>query len=164
MFAPVPARGIEPGCCEHSKPATRHHIDPAGIGKSYIDQRGDAAQQQVAIGNLGAKFQPFGFDRVSTKAFVQPGHVVLANAVILADAAEKRFARGMRVDIDQPGNETHARPVDNRVGGAVKGHADEGDFSAGKNQIAATQIHMAPPRVIPGDDPIDVGEMRCRHR
>ena len=78
--------------------------------------------------------------------------------------AVERFARGMGVDIDQPWNQTHARSVDNRVGAAVIGLADEGDFRAGKNQVAVPQIHMAAPRIVPGDDPIDVGEMGGGHR
>src|SRR5215472_15790078 len=85
-------------------PALGQKLYPAIPGGRDVDQRGDTALQQSAIGELGARGSGLvvGWGE-RLRAFIEPGHVHAAQAVLLTHSAIERLVLGMRVDVDQPG-------------------------------------------------------------
>ena len=137
-----------------AKPAPGQQVEPARIGRGQVRDGGDAALQQLAVGGLGTGEQALLVQNVSQRALVEAGHVHVRPAVFLADAAVGRLAAGVRMDIDQAGQDAKAAAVDDLLGGAGVAAADEGDRVAVEDDVAVAQIGMPLAALVPGDDPV----------
>src|SRR5690349_17159469 len=83
--------------------------------------------------------------------------------MLLADTAIERLVLGVRVDVDQAGNDQPRAAVDNPVGRAGVAFAEKADTVVGKSEIDITPIGVAALRLVPADDPGSVFYHRSRH-
>ena len=63
--------------------------------------------------------------------------MVFADRMILANAAVERLRTGMRMDIDETGDQAKTRAVNGRIPPTLVGLTDISDFFAFEGQIAA---------------------------
>ena len=76
-------------------------VDPVGVGLRQIDDGRHATREKLAESDFGARTLPLLVQVEGAKALVEPAHVHLGNAVLLADALVGGLGRGVRVDIDK---------------------------------------------------------------
>ena len=69
--------------------------------------------------------------------FVQSSHMVFADRMILANAAVERLRKGMRMDIDETGDQAKTRAVSGPIARTLVSLTDISDFFAFESQIAA---------------------------
>src|SRR5205085_3815564 len=91
--------------------------------------------------------------RQCLRALVEPGHVHARQAVLLTDAAIERLVLGVRMDVDQAGDDEAGAAVDDPVRGAGKFASDKGDAVVLENEVDTAAVDMMAGRFVPGDQP-----------
>jgi hypothetical protein len=115
VFEKPSRRGIPRGE-ESAHAAPGEELDPAVERRRDVDQRGHAAQQQLAIGELGAGGARLVIGhRECLTALVESGHMHVGDAVLLADAAIKRLVMRVRMDVDEARHHHQPGAVDGAV-------------------------------------------------
>src|SRR6185369_10559804 len=98
----LPARRSETGSEIGAQAALCHERRPTVPDRTQVDKRGDAALEQLAVGEFGAGCAHRIVVRSEgLRALVQAGAELAAHTVLLADATVGRLAPGMRVHVDQ---------------------------------------------------------------
>ncbi len=157
----LPARRGEARRQERAQAAALGERFPAVPSRTDIDDRGDAAAQQLAVGELGGRGAALGVGGgVRLRALEEPRHVHRAHAVLLADAAVRRLVSGMRVHVDQARHHQPRAPVHGGVGRAAIRRTDMGQRAVVEDDVDAAPVFVAPRGLVPGDDPIGVADGR----
>src|SRR5690606_29262232 len=96
----VPAAGGEPWTHHDPQAAAFGQVKPSLVGHREIYDRRDAAEQQLAIADLGRCELRARCYAIGHTTLVEPCHVHVAHAMLFADAAIRGFETGMTMDVD----------------------------------------------------------------
>src|SRR5215472_17566040 len=80
----------------------------------------------------------------------------VAHAVLLAYTAIERLVRGMRMDIDQSGQDQAILAVDDPIRRSRKIPPNEDDSTAGKGDVGIAAVDVTPGSLVPADDPVGI--------
>ena len=126
-------------------------VQPLVVGGGEVGDRGAPREQQLRDRDL-ERGDP------SSRVVVEHGEELVERAVmepgaqrLVRDALAQRLARGVGVQVDEPGHHEAIASVDHVVGGACVVPADEGDDAIGKRDVRIANIVVA--LAVPGDRP-----------
>jgi hypothetical protein len=109
----LPARGGEAGREIGAQSALCHQRRPAVPDRAEVDERGDSALEQFAVGKFGAgRTHRVVVRRIGLRALVESCAELSAQAVLFANAAVGRLATGMRMHVDESGHGHQPAAVD----------------------------------------------------
>src|SRR6266404_4493922 len=153
IIGEAPARRRVAGGEKAAHAAPGEEIEPAVPGGRDVDERSDATQQQLAIGELrtGRARLVVGCCK-SLRALVEPGHMHVVQAMLLAHPAVERLVLRMGMNVDQPGQYQTILTVDDPVRRPGIISADKDDHIVGKGDVDIAPIALTPGAFVPGDD------------
>ena len=160
----LPARGRKARREESAQTAAPGQVRPAVPGRADVHDRSDAASQELAVGEFGGRGPAFAVGgRVSLRALEKPGHVHVAHAVFLADAAIGRLVSRMRMHVDQARHHHAPRALDRRLGPTLVARAHISNRAAVERNVDIAPVDRALRRFVPGDRPVRIADHRRGH-
>ena len=140
-----------------------HRLEPAVEGERDVAGRGRAGAQHFRVGERRGALPPVVPQAKGLEALHQTCHLLLGDAMVLADAAIARLGTWMAVDVHQTGKRQHASPVQCRLVFPLRSHPcrrDLADAPVLQEQVDVAAIDVAAARAIQHDGPRDIPDRR----
>ena len=160
----LPGPRAEGGGEEAAQAALREEVGPAGEQPADVHQGGDAGEQELAGRRLEPRLHVLVAEAAEgLAAFVEAGHVVVAHAVLLAQAALDGLVLRVGVDVDEAGHDHQLAAADRVLRLAGEAGADVDDAVVREGHVDVAGVDVARAGRVPDDGPGGVADEGGRH-
>src|SRR5262245_35925586 len=154
----VPVFGKPAGIPEHRRQNTADarfgkRVEPAFEGNRQIDDGGDAAEEELGERDPHRRDRSLGIVVEDGQELVKRTVPEAGAAALVGNALAQRLSGGMRVDVDEAGQQQALGAIDLGVGRLGIALAHENNVAAAHRHVEIAPIDMAGAGLIPGDDP-----------